>query len=117
MSYEGYEVHFCTNGHITTIDVYDDALKCCPECSSSIQHVGHVDETNGLPYLLNFKAKQLTPAKYLVATATFQSRKLEYRHEVSPGTYEFIKLDEAEESPDGDFIIGKISPLDVSEEG
>ena len=57
MSYEGYTVEVCEDGHLnkTWESVWEHGeggIKC--KCGKKIVDFGSVDETNGLPYSLNF---------------------------------------------------------------
>lgn len=66
MSYEGYEVLICEKGHIvhcpdTVFHPYLPLTQPNCQCGASIAHTGEVDETNGLPYTLNFKLVLKTP--------------------------------------------------------
>ena len=53
MSYEGYEVHYCENGHrIRYADAYDsyyddERTDPCPVCGSTTFYCDYVDQTNG----------------------------------------------------------------------
>ena len=62
MSYEGYVVRLCKNGHEELHDAHDyEYPEKCEDCGEEFVDEGHVDETNCLPYPLTFKLKQLTP--------------------------------------------------------
>jgi len=50
MSYEGYVVYYCKNGHrVGSRDFYDylDEYSNCPDCGEKITYENHVDQTNG----------------------------------------------------------------------
>lgn len=47
MSYEGYEVYVCPEGHQWSRGVYDEGGECCPHCSKPPAWTCSVDETNG----------------------------------------------------------------------
>ena len=57
MSFEGYELVICKNGHVT----YAGSV-FCSECGEAWVDSALVDETNGLPYTLEFRLVELTPA-------------------------------------------------------
>ena len=51
MSFEGYYVAFCKNGHEFGCDVYDFSVSGdkCPKCSEKVYYFHIVDQTNGDP--------------------------------------------------------------------
>lgn len=101
MSWEGYEVVICQNGHLTHEDGYFGATEewKCPICNAPKKDVGVVDETNGLPYYLNFKVKILTPGEYRVCEHCGMSKL------VRDATYEMIRVP-VYESDSGNYHIG-----------
>jgi hypothetical protein len=71
MSYEGYQVFMCPDGHYCAKDVWDpdepalcgDVVNLVP-CGKPLSFVGGVDETNGLPYHMNFYLEEVTPTVF-----------------------------------------------------
>lgn len=69
MSYEGHFYKICREGHVNSYGVYGDHVdNVCPDCSrpwQTDQDGGdlefHVDETNGIPYCVDFKFIQKSP--------------------------------------------------------
>lgn len=53
MSYEGYRVEVCEDGHARNFDCYEDKNEFC-FCGKKIAEIGYVDETNYLPYFVDF---------------------------------------------------------------
>ena len=119
MSYEGYEVKVCEKGHYSCIDVHDfDQPSKCDICDTPWVHEGSVDETNCLPYYLNFFLTEKTPAVLVDCMCTGKCRKLVKE----PATYNFHKFSPQEQQNEeflssnrthyitynGDFVIGKI---------
>lgn len=104
MSYEGYTVIICENGHITTQDAYNDAFEVhifkCPDCGAAEKMRAEVDETNGLPYYLNFKVYEVTEAvvKKCECCGTIK--------EVMPATHR-MEYCEYYKSEDGNWILPK----------
>ena len=66
MSYEGYMLYVCQNGHISHYDCYGcpnaETWKCS-HCDAKLAAEHSVDETNGLPYQVSFSVEELTPAE------------------------------------------------------
>ena len=48
MSFEGFDIKVCENGHLSHIDVYDYEFKGCPICGGSFVFIHTIDQTNGL---------------------------------------------------------------------
>lgn len=100
MSYEGYEIWLCENNHIITYDCYmtpnKDTWKC-PICEGKHKKDVSVDETNGLPYYVNFKIIKLTDYVYDECKCCGNKKLLEHP------TYDIIDVD-IYESEDGIFI-------------
>lgn len=100
MSWEGYEVVVCVGGHLSNrnADFYgsEDYWKC-PVCGLPADSVGTVDETNGLPYFLNFKVVRLTPEEGRICP-TCNSYKV-----IKEATYKMVRVP-IYESEHGDYI-------------
>jgi len=47
MSYEGYYIHFCEEGHESVRDAYEDDPEHCRQCGGEFVASFSVDETNG----------------------------------------------------------------------
>lgn len=116
MSYEGFLVKVCENGHYDAIDAYNDDRNVCPICGSPYVHRGSVDETNGLPYYVQFELRQKSPEKYIVISGRHGKRRFTSQVTIAEPTFEFIELDHWIELPDGDFITNHMKPMDVTEE-
>lgn len=100
MSYEGYDVYICENGHYAVFDAYDDITlheTKCHTCGAKYVDVGHVDETNCLPYYLDFELHQFTPNVYEKCPTC---GKLEL---IEEGRWEMRKV-ETYESEDGEWV-------------
>ena len=102
MSYEGYEVLFCEKGHFGCEDAHAvnakhtmDAPLC--HCGALLKWVASVDETNCLPYTLNFK---LIPKNPEVVETCPCCKHTSVKEEA---TYTFVKVPPYE-SEDGNFI-------------
>ncbi len=63
MSYEGYELWLCKNGHIHECDCYMSSNSSewkCPSCNAEREDgFFSVDETNGLPYPVSFSVEPI----------------------------------------------------------
>jgi len=47
MSYEGYEIYLCVNGHKNVADAHDyEGYEECPDCDGAMAWVCSVDQTN-----------------------------------------------------------------------
>lgn len=102
MSYEGFEVLVCAKGHVQNVDHWDvignpaDQPHCA--CGEPILHIGSVDETNCLPYTLDFMLIPKTPE---VVQICQHCRNVSIKEEA---TFTFIKV-EPYESKDGNYIL------------
>lgn len=102
MSYEGYEVLFCENGHFECEDAHAQNAKHAMNaafchCGALLKHVASVDETNCLPYTLDFKLILKTSE---VAETCLCCKHTAVKEEA---TYTFVKVPPYE-SEDGNFI-------------
>lgn len=67
MSFEGSEIWICEDGHMFEFDVYcspNQATWVCPNCGKKYANMQIIDETNGLPYHVDFKIEEIKPGKY-----------------------------------------------------
>ncbi len=71
MSYEGYQVFMCPDGHYCACDAHDpERPTLCEDvenlltCGKPLTFVGGVDETNGLPYYMNFYLEEISPTVF-----------------------------------------------------
>lgn len=101
MSYEGYEVLVCANGHYETVDCHEVIGNPAEQphcyCGEPILHIGNVDETNCLPYTLDFKLIPKTQAQVDICPCC------KHFNVKAEATYTFVKV-EPYESKDGKFI-------------
>lgn len=105
MSYEGYEILLCENGHFECEDAHAlnakyamNAAFC--HCGALLQHVASVDTTNCLPLTLDFKLILKTPE----VTETCHCCK--HTSVKEEATYTFVKVPPYE-SEDGNFIFNE----------
>lgn len=61
MSYEGHEQLWCSNGHYSECDAYDDVPKTCRFCGAEIVFSNSVDDTNCQSYGY-IRPKKISPA-------------------------------------------------------
>lgn len=85
MSYEGYGVWMCPEGHYEIMDAYCPQDTVC-ECGNRMEQVGDIDTTNFGPYTIDFEMQQVTPDIYERCQCCGHSR------QVAEGTYEFRKV-------------------------
>jgi hypothetical protein len=98
MSWEGFEVLVCEEGHMWKNPAYaTEDSDLCGICGKPAKDIGSVDETNGLPYYLTFKVICLDPAKYEHCPTCF------HMHIITPPKYKMIKC-KMYESHDGNFV-------------
>ena len=101
MSYEGYEVLVCAKGHFNCLDHLDVIGNPCDQphcdCGEPIVRIGSVDETNCLPYTLDFKLVLKTPEVVETCPCCKHTAVKE------EATYTFVKVPPYE-SEDGNFI-------------
>lgn len=102
MSYEGYVVNVCENGHYECHDAHNNNPPVqCSHCNAPWKHHGAVDETNCLPYYLNFFLVEKTPPVLVDCHCTGKCRKVEKE----PATYTFHRFTQNDKQND-DFVSG-----------
>lgn len=105
MGYSGHIVKLCENGHMEIADTYASFEDPCHTCGTEHVSEAHVNETNCLPYMLDFELHQVTP---LIRHHCPVCNKT---HEITEETYKMVKVD-LWESEDGNYITKKLDPVD-----
>jgi len=111
MSYEGFEVWICKNGHISIHDCYQSPDKGhwrCYHCNEPVSEFGCIDQTNGLPYRLSFKLIKLSGPKYKTCDHCGNKEFIE------PARYRFERCGPYE-SEDGQYIFKEKSYQEVTQ--
>lgn len=91
MSYEGFELHLCEDGHAWQCDAYDED-KTCADCGKPAISTKSFDCTNGcddckINYSEDYKCG--LAALTVKTPAEYETCNLGHRHMVKAATYEF----------------------------